>query len=236
MVYELPLEKIYICSIRLSRFNIIYWFFMTNIRNLFVVWAELLLGLNLCAQNTPFDCIPFELGTDHWVYVSCRVNGSAQLRFLFDTGGYRSGDRPQYSICWTPAAFRFLAAFCHIRITSSDTNSGRIGRSGSVRGYGFCTYSRCVSHGGFRRSKQFRDGRSGGEQFFLNAFIWFVISLTNMFIYPRTIYCILRFLIFWFAEFDTGIIDFPFLFPVFCSFFSMGRSWENVYAPIGLIF
>lgn len=59
---------------------------MTNIRNLFAAWAGLLLGLNLCAQNTPFDSIPFELGTDHWVYVSCRVNGSAPLRFLFDTG------------------------------------------------------------------------------------------------------------------------------------------------------
>lgn len=87
MIYELPLEK----DIHLSDSVIPFQhnfidFLMTNIRNLFAVWTGLLLGLNLCAQNTPFDSIPFELGTDHRVYVSCRVNGSEPLRFLFDTG------------------------------------------------------------------------------------------------------------------------------------------------------
>lgn len=59
---------------------------MKKIRNLFAVVSALLLTFNLYAQNTPFDSIPFELGADHRIYISCRVNGSSPLRFLFDTG------------------------------------------------------------------------------------------------------------------------------------------------------
>lgn len=72
---------------------------MTNIRNLFAAWAGLLLGLNLCAQNTPFDSIPFELETDHWVLCELPGEWECATSLSFRYGAYRSGDRPQYSIC-----------------------------------------------------------------------------------------------------------------------------------------
>ncbi len=54
---------------------------IVQIASLLLVWCS-----GVLAENVPSSEIPFELGNDSRIYVQCRVNGSAPLRFLFDTG------------------------------------------------------------------------------------------------------------------------------------------------------